>query len=44
LGVVADIAKLSVGRQDYYVHEIAQNREEYLSGHGESPGRSPPGV
>ncbi|HEX8862595.1 MAG TPA: MobF family relaxase [Actinomycetes bacterium] len=38
-GVVADIAKLSVGREDYYVREVAQNREEYLSGHGESPGR-----
>src|SRR5919199_2697272 len=38
-GVVADIAKLSVGREDYYVREVAGNREEYLSGHGESPGR-----
>jgi conjugative relaxase-like TrwC/TraI family protein len=38
-GVVADLAKLSVGREDYYVREIADNREEYLSGHGESPGR-----
>jgi conjugative relaxase-like TrwC/TraI family protein len=37
--VVADLAKLSVGREDYYLREIAQNREEYLSGHGESPGR-----
>jgi conjugative relaxase-like TrwC/TraI family protein len=37
--VVADLAKLSVGRADYYVREIAENREEYLSGHGESPGR-----
>jgi conjugative relaxase-like TrwC/TraI family protein len=37
--VVADIAKLSVGREDYYVREVANNREEYLSGHGESPGR-----
>ncbi len=37
--MVADIAKLSVGREDYYVREVAQNREEYLSGHGESPGR-----
>jgi conjugative relaxase-like TrwC/TraI family protein len=37
--VVADIAKLSVGREDYYVREVAENREEYLSGHGESPGR-----
>jgi hypothetical protein len=23
----------------YYVREVAQNREKYLSGHGESPGR-----
>ncbi len=37
--MVADIAKLSVGREDYYVREVAHNREEYLSGHGESPGR-----
>jgi conjugative relaxase-like TrwC/TraI family protein len=34
-----DVAKLSVGREDYYVREVAQNREEYLTGHGESPGR-----
>jgi conjugative relaxase-like TrwC/TraI family protein len=37
--VVADLAKLSAGREDYYVREVAENREEYLSGHGESPGR-----
>ena len=37
--MVADLAKLSVGREDYYLREIAENREEYLSGHGESPGR-----
>jgi Bacterial regulatory proteins, luxR family len=37
--MVADIAKLCVGREDCYVREVAQNREEYLSGHGESPGR-----
>ncbi len=37
--MVADVAKLSVGREDYYVREVADNREEYLSGHGESPGR-----
>jgi len=37
--VVVDVAKLSVGREDYYVREVAQNREEYLTGHGESPGR-----
>jgi conjugative relaxase-like TrwC/TraI family protein len=37
--LVADLAKLSLGREDYYLREIAENREEYLSGHGESPGR-----
>jgi conjugative relaxase-like TrwC/TraI family protein len=37
--VVVDVAKLSAGREDYYTREIAQNHEEYLSGHGESPGR-----
>jgi hypothetical protein len=37
--VVADVAKLSAGRQDYYTREIAEDHEEYLSGHGESPGR-----
>jgi conjugative relaxase-like TrwC/TraI family protein len=37
--VVADIAKLSVGREDYYTRELATDHEQYLSGHGESPGR-----
>jgi conjugative relaxase-like TrwC/TraI family protein len=37
--VVVDVAKLSAGREDYYVCEIAHDHEEYLSGHGESPGR-----
>jgi conjugative relaxase-like TrwC/TraI family protein len=36
--VTADLHKLSVGRQDYYIREIAKDREEYLSGQGESPG------
>jgi hypothetical protein len=36
--VTADLHKLSMGRQDYYVREIAKDREEYLSGQGESPG------
>jgi len=36
--VTADLHKLSAGRQDYYVREIARDREEYLSGQGESPG------
>ena len=37
--MVVDVAKLSAGREAYYTREIAENREEYLSGHGESPGR-----
>jgi conjugative relaxase-like TrwC/TraI family protein len=37
--VVADIAKLSVGREGYYTRELATDHEAYLSGHGESPGR-----
>jgi hypothetical protein len=37
--VVADIAKLSVGREKYYTRELATDHEAYLSGHGESPGR-----
>jgi conjugative relaxase-like TrwC/TraI family protein len=37
--VVADVAKLTAGREAYYTREIAENHEEYLSGHGESPGR-----
>jgi TrwC relaxase len=36
--MTADLHKLSVGRADYYVREIARDREEYLSGQGESPG------
>jgi conjugative relaxase-like TrwC/TraI family protein len=38
-GVVADIAKLTVGREEYYTRELASDHEAYLSGHGESPGR-----
>jgi hypothetical protein len=37
--VVADIAKLSVGREEYYARELATDHQAYLSGHGESPGR-----
>jgi TrwC relaxase len=37
--VVADIAKLSVGREEYHTRELATDHEAYLSGHGESPGR-----
>jgi hypothetical protein len=36
--VVADLRKLSLGQRDYYTEEIALDREEYLSGHGEAPG------
>jgi conjugative relaxase-like TrwC/TraI family protein len=38
-GVVADVAKLTAGREDYYTRELATDHEAYLSGHGESPGR-----
>ena len=37
--MVLDVAKLTPGREDYYLSELADDREEYLSGHGESPGR-----
>jgi conjugative relaxase-like TrwC/TraI family protein len=37
--VVADIAKLTVGREAYYTSELATDHQQYLSGHGESPGR-----
>lgn len=33
-----DPAKLGVGREDYYLREVAGDREAYLSGHGEAPG------
>jgi hypothetical protein len=33
------MAKLSVGREEYYTRELATDHEAYLSGHGESPGR-----
>ena len=36
--MTADLRKLSAGRCDYYVREVARDREEYLSGKGESPG------
>src|SRR5919197_4073736 len=37
--VVADVAKLAAGREDYYTRELATDHQQYLSGHGESPGR-----
>ena len=36
--MVADVAKLAVGREEYYTRELAADKA-YLSGHGESPGR-----
>jgi hypothetical protein len=36
--VVADVAKLAVGREEYYTRELATDHQAYLSGHGESPG------
>jgi hypothetical protein len=38
--VVADIANLSVGWEEDYTRELATDHEAYLSGRGESPGRS----
>jgi hypothetical protein len=37
--VVADVAKLAVGREEYYTRELATDHGQYQSGHGESPGR-----
>jgi conjugative relaxase-like TrwC/TraI family protein len=37
--VVADVAKLSAGRERYYLSEVAHTREDYYAGKGESPGR-----
>jgi hypothetical protein len=37
--VVLDVANLTPGRENYYLEKLADDREEYLSGHGESPGR-----
>ena len=36
-GVVADVAKLSVGREEYYTHELATDHEQYLVGCQKSP-------
>jgi hypothetical protein len=38
LGGVAGMA-LKVGQEDYWLDQIARDREEDFSGHGESPGR-----
>jgi conjugative relaxase-like TrwC/TraI family protein len=37
--VVADVAKLSAGREHYYLDEVAHTLEDYYAGKGESPGR-----
>ena len=37
---MADIAKLSVGREDHYTRDLADSHEQYLSSHGESPSPS----
>ena len=37
--MVADVAKLSVGREEYHTRELATDHEQYMSGRGESPGR-----
>jgi TrwC relaxase len=33
------VKALKVGQEDYWLDQIARDREEYFSGHGESPGR-----
>ena len=37
-GGVIGPAKLSAGREKYYLREVADDREAYLTGHGEAPG------
>jgi hypothetical protein len=39
VAAVIDEAKLGVGRKDYYLREVAKDREVYLTGHGEASGR-----
>ncbi len=34
-----DAAKLTAGRENYYVQEVTADREEYYTGKGEAPGR-----
>src|SRR5829696_5698326 len=33
------VKALKAGQESYWLDQIARNREEYFSGHGESPGR-----
>jgi conjugative relaxase-like TrwC/TraI family protein len=37
--VVVDVAKLSAGRERYYLSEVAHTLDDYYAGRGESPGR-----
>jgi TrwC relaxase len=39
LGLALPAKALKVGQEDYWLDQIARDREEYFSGHGESPGR-----
>jgi TrwC relaxase len=38
-GVALPVKALKAGQETYWLDQIARNREEYFSGHGESPGR-----
>jgi conjugative relaxase-like TrwC/TraI family protein len=38
-GLALPAKALKVGQEDYWLDQIARDREEYFSGHGESPGR-----
>jgi conjugative relaxase-like TrwC/TraI family protein len=37
--VALPVKALKAGQESYWLDQIARNREEYFSGHGESPGR-----
>jgi hypothetical protein len=39
VGLALPAKALKVGQEDYWLDQIAHDREEYFSGHGESPGR-----
>jgi TrwC relaxase len=38
-GLALPVKALKVGQEDYWLDQIARDREEYFSGRGESPGR-----
>src|SRR5947209_745372 len=38
-GLALPVKALKVGQEDYWLDQIAKDREEYFSGKGESPGR-----